>query len=63
MGLDGSLLVGVREPAIDGKANKAVVGVLANHFEVSKSCVVLKSGATSRYKVFVIDSDVNRKNH
>jgi uncharacterized protein (TIGR00251 family) len=55
LGLDGSLLVFVREPAIDGKANQAVVKVLADYYKVSKSRVKLISGLTSRQKRFDID--------
>jgi hypothetical protein len=54
LGLDGSLLVCVKEPALEGKANKAVIEELAKHFEVPKSSVKLKTGATSKYKSFII---------
>ena len=53
-GLDGSLLVYVREPAVDGKANQAVVGLLADYLGVSKSQVQMVSGKTSRLKHFKI---------
>ncbi len=52
--LTGELLVYVREPAIDGKANKAVAELLAKYFEVPKSQVRLVSGRTSRHKKFII---------
>lgn len=55
LGLDGSLLVCVREPALNGKANKAVIQELANHFEVPKSHIALKSGSSSKYKTFSIN--------
>ena len=45
----------VREPAVDGKANTAVIRVLAEHFEVPKSRVELVSGAAARIKRFRID--------
>lgn len=51
---DGSLLVYVREPAQEGKANEAVVALLASHFGVPKSSVRLASGASSRHKRFEI---------
>ena len=54
LGLDGSLLVCVKEPALEGKANNAVIGELAKHYKVPKSSVKLKSGATSKYKSFII---------
>ena len=53
-GLDGSLLVYVREPAVNGKANQAVVGLLADYLGVSKSQVQMVSGKTSRLKHFKI---------
>ena len=53
-GADGQLTVYVREQAIDGKANEAVVRLLAEHFGVSRSGIELASGATSRFKRFRI---------
>jgi uncharacterized protein (TIGR00251 family) len=55
LGLDGSLLVYVREPAIDGKANQAVVKVLSEYYKVSKSRVKIISGKTSNQKRFTIE--------
>jgi uncharacterized protein len=54
MGLDGSLLVCVKEPALAGKANKAVILELAKHYKVPKSYIILRSGASSRHKTFKI---------
>lgn len=54
-GDDGQLTVYVREPAVDGKANTAVIRVLAEHFGVPRSRVVLASGAGARVKRFRID--------
>lgn len=53
-GPDGQLTVYVREPATEGKANKAVGEVLAKHFGVPKSSVELIGGATARIKRFRI---------
>lgn len=55
LGLDGSLLAYVREPAIDGKANQAVIKLLSEYYETSKSNVKLISGKTSRQKRYLID--------
>ncbi|MDR3661608.1 MAG: DUF167 domain-containing protein [Mycobacterium sp.] len=52
---DGSLTVYVREPAVDGKANAAVIRVLAEHFGVPRSRIELVSGASARIKRFRID--------
>jgi uncharacterized protein len=54
-GLDGSLLVYVREPAIEGKANQAVAELLASYYKVSKTKVQIVGGVTSRYKRFLVD--------
>ena len=54
LGLDGSLLVCVREPALEGEANKAVLKELAKYYEVPKSHITLKSGASSKHKQFII---------
>lgn len=48
------LVVYVREPAVDGKANMAVTKLLAEHYDVSKSAVKLIHGETSRHKVFEV---------
>ncbi len=52
VGSDGELTVDVREPAVDGKANNAVIQLLAAHFQLPRSRVELVSGATSRLKRF-----------
>lgn len=47
---EGGLTVYVRERAVEGKANNAVIRVLAEHFGVPKSRIEMISGATSRIK-------------
>ena len=47
---DGSITIYVREPATEGRANKAVAEVLASHLGVPKSKVALIGGATARTK-------------
>jgi UPF0235 protein PCC7424_0673 len=44
----------VRDPAVEGKANLAVIKLLAKEFNVSKSLVSLKTGTKSRFKIFEI---------
>lgn len=51
---DGALTVYVREKPVDGAANTALIKLLAKHFQVAKSRVVIKSGATSRHKLVEI---------
>jgi uncharacterized protein YggU (UPF0235/DUF167 family) len=54
VGSDGELTIYVREPAVDGKANDAVIRLLAAHLQLPRSRVELVSGATSRLKRFRI---------
>lgn len=49
------LTVYVREPAVDGKANAAVVKLLASHFGVPKSAVRLLRGDTAKHKIFEVE--------
>lgn len=53
---DSRLTVHVAEPAVDGKANRAVIQLLAQHFGVPRSHVELTSGAAARLKFFRITS-------
>ena len=53
-GAEGELTIYVREQAVEGKANDAVVRLLAEHLGVPKSRLELISGATSRIKRFRI---------
>ena len=50
--VDGELTVYVRQPAVEGKANEAVVRLLAKHLGVAPSRLVLVAGATSWVKRF-----------
>lgn len=52
---DGTYVVVVREPAIEGRANKAARELLAEYFSVAKSRIFLKRGETSKLKFFEID--------
>ena len=50
-----SLKVKVNTAPEKGKANVAVIEVLASYFNIKKSQIILVSGATSRNKVFQLD--------
>lgn len=52
VGSNGELTIYVRERAVDGKANDAVVRLLAAHLQLPRSRVELVSGAKSRLKRF-----------
>jgi uncharacterized protein (TIGR00251 family) len=47
---DGSLVVRLKAPAQDGKANACLLAYVAQIFGVSKSCVELLSGHTAPFK-------------
>lgn len=47
-------VVAVQEPPVAGRANRAILRVLAQHFSVSPGAVRLLSGYTSRTKTFEI---------
>ena len=50
----GALRVKVTAPAEDGRANRAVVELLADHFNVAKSSVTIVKGERSRNKTLSI---------
>ncbi|HUT96197.1 MAG TPA: DUF167 domain-containing protein [Candidatus Paceibacterota bacterium] len=47
--------VSVKAPAKEGKANEAVIKLLAEYFEVPKSSVIIKSGLKSKHKIIEIE--------
>lgn len=47
---DGSLTVFLKQRAVDGAANVALIEVVAKHFKVPKADVEIESGFTSRIK-------------
>ena len=47
--------VWVKAPPVDGKANKAIIAVLADYFNIAPSLVRLMSGPTAKHKMFEID--------
>lgn len=51
---DGHFVVAVKEPPVEGKANRAISEALAEYFKVAPSRVRLVSGFSSRKKIFEI---------
>lgn len=51
----GETHVYVSAPPLEGKANRAVIETLADHFNVSRGKVILLNGNKSKNKVFEID--------
>ena len=52
---EGTYVARVKAPPVDGKANEALVTLLAEHFAVRKAQVSIKSGASGRMKLVQID--------
>ncbi len=53
---DGQYIASVHAPPQEGKANKALIELLANYFSVPKSSVRIIRGQTARKKLIEIDS-------
>lgn len=51
---DGTYVVKVNAPPVDGKANERVIELLADYFLKPKSAIKLLSGARGKKKVFKI---------
>ncbi len=54
---DGTLMVHLKSPPVDGKANKELIELLAKKFDVPKSNIRIKLGLSSRTKLIEIDTD------
>lgn len=48
---DGTFLVKVKERAVEGRANDAVMEAVADYFDVPKSALALVRGKKSRNKI------------
>lgn len=51
---DRSFVVSVKEPPTKGRANRAIVALLAEYFRVSKLDVIVRSGLSGRHKIIEI---------
>lgn len=54
---DGTLVAHLKSPPVEGKANEELIKLLATAFQVPRSRVRIKLGASSRTKVVEIQSD------
>jgi uncharacterized protein len=52
---DGTWLARVKAPPVDGKANAAVIALVAAHFGLRKAQVTIKSGAGARLKLVQLE--------
>lgn len=55
-GGDGTFTIYVKSPAIEGRANKEVIELLARYFKTPKSQVRLIKGIKSKLKIFEINA-------
>jgi hypothetical protein len=53
-GLAAQLKIAVNAPPVEGRANDALIEFLAGFFSLPKSAVEIRSGASSRSKVFLL---------
>ncbi len=51
---NGGLKVYVKAPAVEGKANQALIEVLANYFNVKKSKIEIVKGEKSKVKKVIV---------
>jgi hypothetical protein len=54
---ENTFLLWVKEKPQEGKANKAVIKVLAEYFDVPQSAVVLLKGQSSKEKIFEVKTE------
>ena len=52
---DGTWLARVKAPPVDGKANAAVIALVAAHFGLRKAQVTIRSGASARMKLVQLE--------
>jgi uncharacterized protein len=53
---DGAYIVRVKEKAIEGKANAAVIAVLSDHFNVPKNRISIVRGFKGKNKLIDIET-------
>jgi uncharacterized protein (TIGR00251 family) len=50
-----TLFIKTKAPAREGKANKAIIELLADFFKVNQSAIVIKSGLNGKNKIIEIE--------
>ena len=55
-GPEGIWLAQIKSPPVDGKANRELIELVAEHFGCAKSAVSIKKGASGRMKLVQVDS-------
>lgn len=54
---DGTIVIKIKAPAHDGKANEALIKFLSEKLNLPKSKIQLVSGFTAPFKKFEIEAD------
>ncbi|MEK7644448.1 MAG: DUF167 domain-containing protein [Patescibacteria group bacterium] len=52
---DGTIKVKLTAPPVDGKANEALIELLAEHYDIAKTKIKIISGLASKNKTIEID--------
>jgi hypothetical protein len=52
---ENQLMISLKSPPVDGKANRELIKLLAKRYGVSDSAITIKSGLSSRQKLIDID--------
>ena len=53
---EANYIVSIKEPPINGRANAALITLLADHFDISPSLIEIISGYMARVKVVEINN-------
>lgn len=56
---DEEWVVALSAPPVEGKANQALIKILAKELNISKSRIHIKAGKTSRHKLIEIEGDMS----
>ena len=54
-GADGTWVARLKSPPVDGKANRELIELVADHFHCPRSAVAIKAGASGRMKVLEVE--------
>lgn len=52
---DGTWIIRLKSPPVDGKANQELIKLLAKHFKVTKNQITVKAGRSTKNKLIEID--------
>jgi len=61
-GADGALKIYLKQAPVDGKANKALIEILAKHYKTKKHNIKIVTGHASRNKIIEIAIEGDKQN-